>query len=467
MRWPPRLASVLLFLGCRASGDNAPADTTPGPNSADHPRRALIRAVAAARDSNGIASAEASFVKLDVESRFPVDGLPSAQPAERSRPSPLVGGANVGGGMAAALEGSGTGSFQRTAEHSADDAAAVGEAFVNIQGHHRGEVIQMAQSAEAFGEERVTKLAAQGGSSSASVPKIDQFTKEVTELSAKDDEKPVMRPTTVKLLVGVLSMGYEHAYRDVHRETWMQRPGVCRVDMGHDKAPPPEKGCRYYITFVLGVNNKTNKQVATEMEENHDVIQPGLFWPSNHSKFPEKAFHREGDRLLLQDQAYWGEQGFNWHMADKVKKVHWLRFAKDHFKWATHVACQDLDTYPRVDLILKDLEHPDDFMRKDVRLQKPKGWSERHGGIYYGAVCGGGGRGMVQGAFIGLSRSLLECMYSGFLQWNMNAGLGGAGGDMTLYTNVMDSFDPTKGKCPEPWWVGPSGCQGDRFSHPV
>merc|ERR1719310_1063413 len=175
----------------------------------------------------------------------------------------------------------------------------------------------------------------------------------------------------------------------------------------------------------------------------------------------------------MKDQAYWGEKGFSWQMADKVKKVHWLRYAKDHFKWATHVACQDLDTYPRVDLILHDLEYPDKFgetsktRKTELAKNKPSGWSETHGGLYYGATCGGGGRGMVQGAFIGLSRSLVECMYSGFLQWNMNAGLGGSGGDMTLYTNVMDAFDPKKGKCPTPWWVGPSGCQGDRFKHPV
>eukprot|EP00929_Paragymnodinium_shiwhaense_P014160 TRINITY_DN122041_c0_g1_i1.p1 TRINITY_DN122041_c0_g1~~TRINITY_DN122041_c0_g1_i1.p1 ORF type:complete len:393 (-),score=80.68 TRINITY_DN122041_c0_g1_i1:180-1358(-) len=312
-----------------------------------------------------------------------------------------------------------------------------------------------------------------GREADGSPPALGRFRADFEELHSKEAAaaKPSDgQPGSVKLLIGVLTRGFEQDYRHVHRNTWMTAPGACAVDIKHDVQPPNEKDCRYYVTFVMGHNEKNNHSVELEAAEHGDVTP---LWFSDRGLAMGDAspvvLHRDNTYHLL-DQLSADDKEFDWRRGIKLKKSMWLRFASLHFRWATHIASADLDTFPHVNMILSDLRDPSQSRWADKRV-RPSGWSESNGGVYYGASCAGA-MGFKQGAFTCISRGFLECMFQNpQLNGKLDLYLGAPGGDVIvarLVTVATKAPNNPAGTCASPWWVGPADCSWDsRWAHPV
>eukprot|EP00929_Paragymnodinium_shiwhaense_P067388 TRINITY_DN33929_c0_g1_i1.p1 TRINITY_DN33929_c0_g1~~TRINITY_DN33929_c0_g1_i1.p1 ORF type:complete len:400 (+),score=79.58 TRINITY_DN33929_c0_g1_i1:301-1500(+) len=316
------------------------------------------------------------------------------------------------------------------------------------------------------------------GEVEGSVPALRKFREDFEQLQAKEANSSAgsgrgaqQSGGALKLLIGVLSRGFEQEYRDVHRQTWLSTPGACAVDIRQDVAPPPaDKDCRFYVTFVTGHNEKTNRSLEAEAAEHRDVT-PIWFADTNLTlgEASPVVLYRDGVYRPM-DQLDAGDKGFDWIRAIKLKKSMWLRFASLHYRWATHIASADLDTYPHVDMILADLQDPARSQWADKSIQ-PAGWSEDHGGVYYGASCAGA-MGFKQGAFTCISRGFLECMFENpQLRGHLDLYLGVPRGDVIvarLVTVASKTADSPAGTCPAPWWVGPAHCSWEtRWAHPV
>merc|ERR1712113_666553 len=130
---------------------------------------------------------------------------------------------------------------------------------------------------------------------------------------------------------------------------------------------------------------------------------------------------------------------------------------------------QDMDNYPVVAMILRDLLHPEEVkLRPDPNSNKPPkpdNWSEAQGGIYYGEFQGGNK--MMQGQFYALSRVVLECVFREFGQEvyrrpKFGHTCAGKTGEDSVTGCMIDQASMSSrgtphnvhgGKCGDPWYV--------------
>lgn len=286
---------------------------------------------------------------------------------------------------------------------------------------------------------------------------ISHFRERMTflESKVKVNASTMAKPGSVKMLIGITTMGYESAFRDAIRDTWLKHPGVCRLNLERNQTPPANPACRFFVTFVMGKNSTTDPLVEEENRKHHDIVQ--ATFPDGKS-VSDPASHEGIRRGHLSE-------------AQRAKTDLWFRFAAANFGWATHIAKADLDTWPHLEKVLADvadLGHSK-WAHKEA---KPAGWKEEDG-IYYGVSCGGGLGGFKQGAFYMLSRSLLKCMFTVDAYkypWHDN-GEDGGGEDIMMWYRVrraMKSVTPKEGKCRDPWWVGPGDCGNtEGWTHPI
>lgn len=210
-------------------------------------------------------------------------------------------------------------------------------------------------------------------------------------------------------------------------------PKVCKV--GENSTLPP-KSCNIFATFLLG-SDGGNGDCASAEERLHGDIT--LVRTQDGSPVLDDGYLKSEDGRLVLDKRRWGV---------KKKVFHWFRFATEHFRWATHVAKMDLDTFPFPGMIarflvvasepwskakelewksifntssgaaypkgLRDLGLPN-IWNDHNRPSPPPRWSETSPGLYFGRLMGldwDATKGVnMQGQFYLLSMSTLRCMY--------------------------------------------------------
>lgn len=265
-------------------------------------------------------------------------------------------------------------------------------------------------------------------------------------------EAEVQKPVRVKepvppvhLLVVTITMSHEMAYREVHRRTWMSRPGVCRLNAS---ALEPPAGCRLYATFAVGSvggDGIMDAEVDEEARRHGDVVrvnatdpQP-LYVPVEGRQFvplDTKARQKEKDSAVL-------------------------LFFRRHWPWATFVGKMDLDNHPRIDNILADLQLAE---QERVTGEAPGGSGAP---VFYGELMGEdskGLRGFMQGQFYAMSRVLLDCLMdqlfgSGkryprdYAIRNRNPPCSGVGYGDTMVGCFVKTWTYDRQTCPAPRWV--------------
>lgn len=199
----------------------------------------------------------------------------------------------------------------------------------------------------------------------------------------------------VKLLIITLTMSHELGYREVHRRTWMSRPGICKINASTLEEP---RNCRAFVTFAVGKVGR-NGIVDGFVDE-------------------EARLYGDVTRVDAQDPS---ATGFNPHakLRHKEKDLAMLLYASNHWSWVTHLGKNDLDNYPQVDLILKDISDPEGMKLGASKGKPPTNWSaDKTRPIYYGALMGGDPAvivqtmpgSFIQGQFYAITRSLMVCV---------------------------------------------------------
>eukprot|EP00440_Ansanella_granifera_P047034 gb/GFBE01050936.1/.p1 GENE.gb/GFBE01050936.1/~~gb/GFBE01050936.1/.p1 ORF type:complete len:349 (+),score=62.11 gb/GFBE01050936.1/:3-1049(+) len=191
----------------------------------------------------------------------------------------------------------------------------------------------------------------------------------------------------LKLLVGMLSIGRELDYREVHRKTWMSNPDLKVCKIGSDTKSLPS-GCNIFATFVLGSDGKTDSKVAEESRKFGDITLA-----TTDSGVPVKDADTGNSNT-------WGI---------KIKVFHLFRHAIENWPGLTHVLKTDMDTYPYVGQVAHVLVAASS-QNKDAELSQamftkngytpPGSWMESDG-VRLGN----------QGQFYGYSANTLSCVY--------------------------------------------------------
>lgn len=303
------------------------------------------------------------------------------------------------------------------------------------------------------------------------VPDLDHFNNDFKGLLAKDNHNAsFLKPGDVKVIFGVITMVPEKKYRDIHRKTWMAQPGACRIGDQADESVADSDNCKFWATFVLGVNNATMKEMKDESQNKRDISVLAL--DAHKYRIGEESKHnlqRTNGLLQVLDPPSAHDKNFNFLIGAKIKTIGWLRFAIAKYSWATHVVCQDLDTYPHVAPILRDISDPTKSQWASPHT-KPSHWSEKQNGMYYGASCGGM-TGFKQGALFALSKSFLTCMFENpklKTEWDVMLGVPGGDALVQQWIKLAMKSKTKTGTCADPWWVGPSSCSwGTHWAHPV
>lgn len=282
-----------------------------------------------------------------------------------------------------------------------------------------------------------------------------------TELLAKHGGRLLPVPG-IRLLILVTDIARERAFRNVHRNTWMSRPGVCGVENETEAMPPH---CAVAVLFAVGYDERTNADVRQEQRKHGDLIV------LHDVRDPYGCTNQTVPAAM--SPSWWrkGHPGEDWVKciegslkAQKEKTYAAFRFAAYNLKWATHIAKNDLDNFPVLDVILDHIAHPG-----QLPSLPPPGWSEGNGGIYYGqgsradANFVGSNR---QGQLYVLSRGLLECVYhtlwtpaehttnkaKDFHSGHMPC-FGKTGEDGMMGCGVETAIKVKGGSCPNPWYV--------------
>jgi len=139
--------------------------------------------------------------------------------------------------------------------------------------------------------------------------KLEDFTRVWTERYKQERHLLEPLPSSVQLILGVMTTAHQGAYRNVIRQTWLNQKGVCYW------THRPKEGCSVYVAFVIGKTAPPSMQIS-------------------QSKL-EKAQNEEG--MLVLDV----EENMN-----DGKSFVWFSTALKTFPWATHVGKMDMDTYP-------------------------------------------------------------------------------------------------------------------------
>jgi len=131
---------------------------------------------------------------------------------------------------------------------------------------------------------------------------------------------PPVLPRNLKLIVGVLSCPSDDYARQVIRTTWFNQPGVCTID----KASSPRhfyNDCTVYVVFVIG-----------GVKESY-LMRDELFLAVPDGKSSDGGVHVK--------------------MVAVTRKVsHFLRWASEHYPWASHIGRVDQDYFPRFHYVL-------------------------------------------------------------------------------------------------------------------
>lgn len=130
-------------------------------------------------------------------------------------------------------------------------------------------------------------------------------------------------PPSVRLLLGIMSVAQDSAYRTVVRRTWMQRAGVCYW------GPLPRQNCSVYVAFVFGKNGTGTGKNKVEVSDEELTRS-----------------HSEEGALVLDIKENMNEG----------KSFVWFATALEEFPWATHVAKMDIDTYPYLHKLVRGMD---------------------------------------------------------------------------------------------------------------
>uniref|UniRef100_A0A7S4WG90 Hexosyltransferase n=1 Tax=Alexandrium monilatum TaxID=311494 RepID=A0A7S4WG90_9DINO len=227
---------------------------------------------------------------------------------------------------------------------------------------------------------------------------------------------PEVQPKQVKLLILTLTMSHEIGVREVHRRTWMSRRGICAINASTFKEP---KNCRAFVTFAPGWardDQILDDLVAREGKRHGDITRVDAEDPDATGKIDKRQ-----SRVKEKDLAA-------------------LLYAATHWPWITHIGKNDLDNYPQVDLILKDLEDPQGRRIGASGGVPPNGWlKDPTRPVYYGALMGAPPKnivqihgGFMQGQFYAISRDLTACVM----------------GHLITRNNPRDYVYPPRGRAP-------------------
>jgi len=120
---------------------------------------------------------------------------------------------------------------------------------------------------------------------------------------------------SIRLVLGVLTIAQDDEYRQVVRQTWMRRAGVCYW------RSTPQENCSVYVAFVLGRTGggATDGELARAHRE-------------------EGAFVLDIPENLMEGKSF-----------------DWLRAAREKFPWATHIGKTDMDAYPFISKLVGKL----------------------------------------------------------------------------------------------------------------
>eukprot|EP00418_Pyrodinium_bahamense_P005907 CAMPEP_0179021990 /NCGR_PEP_ID=MMETSP0796-20121207/6176_1 /TAXON_ID=73915 /ORGANISM="Pyrodinium bahamense, Strain pbaha01" /LENGTH=267 /DNA_ID=CAMNT_0020717841 /DNA_START=166 /DNA_END=969 /DNA_ORIENTATION=- len=113
-------------------------------------------------------------------------------------------------------------------------------------------------------------------------------------------------PPEARLVLGIFSIAEDASIREIIRQTWMQRPGVCGVPY---QGPP--RNCKVAVTFVLGRTQGLRGHASQSLM--NEKYMTFLDVPENMNSGKSQA---------------------------------WFRHATRQFGWATHFGKMDQDTFP-------------------------------------------------------------------------------------------------------------------------
>lgn len=171
---------------------------------------------------------------------------------------------------------------------------------------------------------------------------------------------------SVKLVIGILSLPWEVELRNEHRRTWMRQAGICHISQWKNES------CHVFPVFILG-------NTMGHDDDNQVSNMPGSTVMINITERPSNDQAREDDRIV--------------HIKRNTKICSWFKYARDNFKWASHVAKMDMDTFPAVAKI-----------RYDLAVAPSTA-------VYYGPFMGYGEnclRGGMQGQFFAVTPDLID-----------------------------------------------------------
>ncbi|CAE8688778.1 unnamed protein product [Polarella glacialis] len=146
------------------------------------------------------------------------------------------------------------------------------------------------------------------------VPSVPMFEQQWHKMYQKDTQAHGGTPMSAdtKLVIAVFSRREDGAFRDVIRKTWMNQSGACALAKGI------KPDCSVYVTFAIAGGSK-------------------------EVKFDE-------DMLVLDTPE---------NMNDG-KSFHYFQASSKMFPWATHIAKCDMDVYPYLRSIVRNIESPPD-----------------------------------------------------------------------------------------------------------
>jgi len=242
----------------------------------------------------------------------------------------------------------------------------------------------------------------------------------------KDDQelKQAARTAHPKIVVGIPTATAYCRLRMAHRATWMREPHVCGASR-HG-----EDGCHIFPFFLYAKVERSSIEDYDDQIILEDVPHAKDL---NEGYAPAKLKSGQWSKEAGKTRDMWRE--------GNRKTPAWLRYAYEHFEWATHVVKMDMDTYPFWYMIY------DDFKRAPATK------------VFYGHAFNGGfrGRGGNGGEFYALTRDLLGCAVQQLYN-RTECGIGrtwdwdGTAEDQVLGTMLVCSVKAVPQDCPEFWW---------------
>jgi len=162
------------------------------------------------------------------------------------------------------------------------------------------------------------------------LPVLRKFTQVWTARHHMETHLEEPLPSSIQLILGVMTVAQESQYRQVVRQTWLRQEGVCYWSR------KPQAGCSVYAAFVVGSNGTGNMHTNISDEE-------------------LEASHKEPGMLVLDIV----------ENMDGGKSCLWFSTALETFPWATHIAKIDMDTYPFLHKLLHRMNLYQDCASKD------------------------------------------------------------------------------------------------------